>query len=181
MTTKTTARTYVRRMQRILDAAPITEREVEAAAQWYPMAGQYAAELAGRHGLTLEAAACVISAFSPRVTWQRNVELARLFCEGEATPGLSNSRLAAEKAVMHGFDALTGPKTNAFARAIAGDEEAVVIDTWMCKAAGLDRDAPSTVQYRNIAQAVRTLARRHGLAPSTMQALLWGRVRGSMV
>ena len=48
----------------------------------------------------------------------------------------------------------------------------------MCRAAGLDRDAPTVVQYREIASAVRSLAREWGVSPRTMQALVWIMVRG---
>jgi hypothetical protein len=73
---------------------------------------------------------------------------------------------------------LRADKTNAFARAIAGDDNAVVVDVWMTRAAGLDRDAPTAVQYREISSAVRSLAREWGVSPRTMQALVWIMVRG---
>lgn len=177
MNTRTTARTYVRRMSKYVDgAAPY---EWEQAAQWYNDAQVVAYDVAARCKVTLEIGASIVSAFSPRVPWSRNIVLALAFADGKATPGLSNSRRMAERSMVQGFDALKGPKTNAFARAIAGDEDAVVVDSWMMKAAGLlDRDAPSPVQYRRISEAVTVLARRHGVSPRTMQALIWIRVRG---
>lgn len=176
MNTKTTARTYVRRMEKYIPGA--TAGEWEQAAQWYNDAQVVAYDVANRMKVTLEVGACVISAFSPRQTWARNLVLAQAFADGEATPGLSNSRIMAERSLVDGFGALKGPKTNAFARAIAGDEDAVVVDSWMCKAAGIGRDTPSVVQYRRISEAITTLARRHGVSPRTMQALIWIRVRG---
>ena len=176
MTTKTTTRTYVRRLEKYLDG--VTPADIESAAQWYEDARTVAYDVAARRKVTLEVGACIVSAFSPRVPWSRNVILALAFADGGETPGLSNSRLMAEKSLEHGYDALKGPKTNAFARAIAGDGDAVVIDSWMCKAAGIGRDTPSAVQYRRISDAIRTLARRYGVEPSTMQALIWIKVRG---
>ena len=176
MTTKTTARTYVRRMTQYVDGA--TAYEWEQAAQWYNDAQVVAQEVASRMGTTLEVGSCVVSAFSPRVPWARNILLALAYADGGDTPGLGNSRRMADASVRAGFDALKGPKTNAFARAIAGDEDAVVVDSWMCKAAGIGRDTPSAVQYRRISEAITTLARRHGVSPRTMQALIWVRVRG---
>lgn len=163
-------------MEKYLDGA--TPYEWEQAAQWYNDAQTVAYDVASRRKVTLEIGAAIVSSFSPRVPWSRNVALALAFADGGDTPGLANNRRMAEESLVHGFDALKGPKTNAFARAIAGDEDAVVIDSWMCRAAGIGRDAPSVVQYRRIADAIVTLARRHGVSPRTMQALIWIRVRG---
>lgn len=176
MTTKTTARTYVRRMSRYLDT--VTPYDMERAAQWYNDAQTVAQDVAQRLDTSLEVGACVVSSFSPRVPWARNILLALAYSNGEDTPGLANNRRMADASVRLGFDALKGPKTNAFARAIAGDEDAVVVDSWMCKAAGIGRDTPSAVQYRRISEAIVTLARRHGVSPRTMQALIWIQVRG---
>lgn len=176
MTTKTTTRTYVRRMEKHL--VNVTPSQWEQASRWYDQAQIAAYDVANRANTTMEIGACIISAFSPRVPWARNIVLAQLFADGKPTPGLGQSRIIAKHCLTDGFDALNGPKTNAFARAIAGDEDAVVIDSWMCKAAAIGRDAPSPVQYRRISEAVTTLARRHSVSPRTMQALIWIIVRG---
>jgi hypothetical protein len=163
-------------MEKYLDGA--TPYEWEQAAQWYNDAQTVAYDVAARRKVTLEIGACIVSSFSPRVPWSRNVVLALAYADGGETPGLSNSRRMADRSMVAGFDALKGPKTNAFARAIAGDEDAVVVDSWMCKAASIGSDRPSPVQYRRISDAIVTLARRHGVSPRTMQALIWIRVRG---
>lgn len=169
---------YVRCLSaHVVDVTPV---EIEAAAAWYPSAGVIAAEVARRLGTSLEVGACVVSAFSPRCTWAQNVVDALRFADGEHVAGFAQKRDAATASLTRGFDALNGPKTNAFARAIAGDPEAVVIDVWMARAAGLATDAPTIVQYREVAEAVRIVARRLGLAPATCQALIWGRVRGGL-
>lgn len=178
MTTRTTVRTYVRRMSRLLEHA--TPEELQAAEDWYPSARLEAYSVAKRARVTVEQGAGIIAAFSPRVPWKRNLALAHAYADGHPTPGLGASRAAADRVTAHGLEALTGPKVLEFARAIAGDPDAVVIDVWMLRAAGItDRDAPSAVQRARIADAVRRLARRHGLEPRTMQALLWIRARGS--
>jgi hypothetical protein len=77
-----------------------------------------------------------------------------------------------------GFDALKGQKTNNFARAIAGDENAVTIDVWMLRAAGMTIDSPNKTQYRELVQAVNDTAMIEGLTPRTTQALIWIVYRG---
>jgi hypothetical protein len=78
-----------------------------------------------------------------------------------------------------GFNALRGQKTNAFAKAIAGDENAITIDVWMCYAAGLETNAPNKTQYKELSLAVENVAKEMKLTPRTMQALIWIVFRGS--
>jgi hypothetical protein len=87
--------------------------------------------------------------------------------------------LMANNAIAFGYDALKGPKTNAFARAIAGDENAVVIDVWMLRAVGIEKKSPNQTQYREMANAVTKVANELGMTPRAMQALIWIVVRGS--
>ena len=148
--------------------------------RWYDEAHEYAEALAARHHVSLEVACAIISAFSPRTPWKRNKELADLFLEGKPTPGLSRNRESAERATVIAFDALTGRKTNAFARNIYGDDTVVTVDVWMARAAGLDPDKKITPkQYREISRAVINMARRHRVSPPAMQAIIWIMVRGS--
>jgi hypothetical protein len=84
----------------------------------------------------------------------------------------------ADAALAAGFDALNGLKTNAFARAIAGDTNAVVIDVWMMRAAGMDTDSPNKGQYLSLSESVREVASRFGITPRTAQALIWIIARG---
>ena len=86
----------------------------------------------------------------------------------------------AQAALELGFDALKGQKTNAFARAIAGDTDAVVIDVWMIRAAGMDASkGVNKSDYNMLADTVRNIASEHGLTPRTAQALIWIVKRGS--
>jgi hypothetical protein len=75
-----------------------------------------------------------------------------------------------------GFAALNGMKTNAFARNISGDLNAVTIDAWMLRPFGL-KEANKT-NYRTLADAIRTVAREVNMTPADLQALIWVRLRG---
>jgi hypothetical protein len=152
--------------------------DVRAAAEtWYAEAGQFARDLP-RHDWSFETACAVVAAFSPRIRWDQNKRKAFQYAHGVMPKGLRSHIAAADRCVAKGFDGLDGLKTNAFARAIAGDLNAVVIDIWMCRAAGLGKDSLTTGQYRAISDAVRTVAREHNMAPAVMQALIWIVVRG---
>jgi hypothetical protein len=156
-----------------------TLAQTEAAAVWYFDAQEVAEDVAENLGASLEIGASVVSAFSPRERWSSNVAKALAFSQGKPVVGLSNNIRMAEAARVAGFDALKGLKTNAFARAIAGDTDAVVIDVWMMRAAGMPTDSPNKSQYREVSEAVRNVAAEFGITPRTAQALIWIIVRGS--
>ena len=154
--------------------------QVEAASVWYREAEEVAEEVARNLDATLEVGASVVSAFSPRERWSTNVAKAIAYSLGGRPKGLQNNLTMADNACARGFDALNGQKTNAFARAIAGDADAVVIDTWMIKAAGMDSNkGVNKTQYNEMSEAVRVVAKEMGITPRTCQALIWIVKRGS--
>lgn len=161
-----------------------TPAQIEQAVAWYYDAEILAHDLiaifANRGvNVNLENTASVISAFSPRERWSSNVSKATEFAMGGTPKGLQNNLRMAENALVHGFDALRGLKTNNFARAIAGDENAVTIDVWMCRAAGVTTDSPNVTLYRALTQATKEIAQEINLTPRATQALIWIIFRGS--
>jgi len=153
--------------------------QIEQAALWYADAEKIAHEVARNLDTTLEVGASVVSSFSPRERWATNVEKAISFSLGQKVVGLPNNLKMAELSLHLGFDALKGPKTNAFARAIAGDQNAVVIDIWMMRAAKMEKDSPTKGQYVEMSQAVKRVSAQYEMTPRTCQALIWILVRGS--
>ena len=175
--TERNVRRYERAFARVIRGH--TAYDVVQAIQWYRDAELYCRYLASNYDVSLEQACGVMSAFSPRVHWSRNKTLAELYLQGEATPGLGQSRRNADAVMVQGFDALRGAKTHAFARNMYGDTDAVTIDVHMMRAAGFDdHDAPTIVQYRELSVAVRRLARKRKMQPRDMQALIWIMQRG---
>lgn len=156
-----------------------TYAQIEQASKWYLDAERVAEEVARNLNTTLEVGATVVSAFSPRERWTRNVSNAIKFSLGEEVTALGNNIRMANNGLTMGFKALNGPKTNAFAKAIAGDENAVVIDVWMLRALGIEKKSPTQSQYKEMASAVTTVANKFGMTPRAMQALIWIIVRGS--
>jgi hypothetical protein len=155
--------------------------QVEQASVWYHEAQEVAHEVARNLDTTLEVGASVVSAFSPRERWASNIEKAIAFSLGHTPKGLGNNLKMAQSSLTAGFYALKGLKTNAFARAIAGDTDAVVIDVWMMRAANMETDSPSQGQYFALSLACRNVAKEFGLTPRTAQALIWIVVRGSAI
>lgn len=169
---------YVDNFEALLTKA--TFGMAEQAATWYLDAERVAEEVARNLDTTLEVGASVVSAFSPRERWSLNVAKAIKFSLGEPVVALGNNIRMANASLELGFDALKGLKTNAFAKAIAGNQNAVVVDVWMMRAAGFtDKLSPTQKQYHAIEEALRKVATKHGMTPRAMQALLWIVIRGS--
>jgi hypothetical protein len=157
-----------------------TLAQVEAASVWYFEAQEVAEDVAENLGVSLEHGASIVAAFSPRERWASNVQKALAFSMDKPVTGLSNNLKMAWASLYDGFDALNGQKTNAFARAIAGDTDAVVIDVWMIRAAGMDASkGVNKTQYNTLVDSVRKIAKEFGLTPRTAQALIWIVKRGS--
>jgi len=153
--------------------------QVEEASVWYKEAEKVAYKVAENLGVSLEVGASVVSAFSPRERWASNVSKAISFSLGKRVTGLDNNLKMAKASLILGYDALKGPKTNAFARAIAGNEKAVVVDVWMMRASGLRVDSPNKTQYREISESIIRVSQDFGMTPRTTQALIWILIRGS--
>jgi hypothetical protein len=174
--------TYLQNYREVVKSA--TPAQIEMAVTWYLDAELLAQDVmrifnARGVNVNLEQSASVISSFSPRQRWNRNVAQALEFASGSEPKGLGNNLRMAYKSLTNGFDALKGQKTNAFARAIAGDENAITIDVWMCYAGGLKTNAPNKTQYREMSEAVVTVASELKLTPRATQALIWIIFRGS--
>lgn len=160
-------------------ASKATFGQVEQASKWYVDAERIAEQVARNLDTTLEVGATVVSAFSPRERWSVNVARAIQFSLGEPVTCLKNNIVMANNALTMGFSALKGMKTNAFAKAIAGDEQAVVIDVWMLRAVGIEKKTPSQSGYNELVEAVKRVAFEFGMTPRSMQALIWIVIRGS--
>lgn len=165
-------------------AQSATVEQIAMAMNWYNDAQSVAEEisyiLADREfDVTIEHAAAIISAFSPRQRWSVNVRHAIEFAEGNTPKTLGNNVKMAQSAIHEGIQALKGQKTNAFAKAIAGDPNAITIDVWMLKAAGLDRNDTNKTIYAELSKSVTEVAEEFAMTPRDMQALIWIVFRGS--
>ena len=165
-------------------AKSATPEQIRMAMNWYNDAQSVAEELvyilADREiEIEIDKAAAIVSAFSPRQRWSVNVRHAVEFANGITPKTLGNNVRMAESALREGINALRGQKTNAFAKAIAGDPNAITIDVWMLKAAGLDRNDTNKTIYSELSKSVTEVAEEFAMTPRDMQALIWIVYRGS--
>ncbi len=97
--------------------------------------------------------------------------------------GVFRRNLAKAEAIRDGaypLDALSGPKTRAFYRALMGDSVACVIDSWMVRAAGYDPEAVTlkVPAYDHFERALVHVATELGIPASHVQATIWIACRG---
>lgn len=151
---------------------------LEAGRTWYNSANLFAHHLCDiRTDWSLSTACGVISALSPRERWESNKAKALAFATGQPIRGLGANLRRAQAVEARGLSALTGLKTAAFARAILGDPNAIVIDTWMLKPIG--RKSVTNKQYKLCERALFAVAELHLMHPRDAQAAIWIVERGS--
>jgi hypothetical protein len=149
--------------------------------RWYVDARIAAQQISDVYGLSIQQAAGMIAALSPRTTWAENVFNAWMCASGRRVATLTHCREKAE-AIRDGAritQVLKGPKVLAFYRAILGDKRAVVVDSWMLRAIGHHREQATTKQYERAAQTIARAAAAVGVCPRDFQAVIWCQVRGA--
>lgn len=174
-----TKRTLVNRVLRWFDQA--SPADIQDGAQWYHDAHDLASTLApalSEDGDGLVRAAEVIAALSPRTQWSVNAAgAALLVLHGEALPHLMGRNVETARRIINGMrlETLTkGPKTQAFAKNIAGDTWEVTVDVHAAYAVGVDEKTLARAGcYDAVAEAYRAAALARGVEPSTMQATVW--------
>ena len=185
MTTPAASREHVDAILAAYRASSSLERELGAS--WYGDARETAHRLAAEYGATLDTAAGIIAALSPRQTWSGNVRAAETllaaYALGLELPAVGLRRNAAKAwRIAAGEDpdaVLSGPKVRSFFRNILGDPDAVTVDTWAARVAGETRATFTPAQYGRLAAAYRAAAAALGLAPAIVQATTWIHVRGA--
>lgn len=150
---------------------------------WYDHAQRAADELSRDlpRGCGRIAAAGIIAALSPRLRWGHNLAAARAIAEGRPRSYAFGDAWRKAQRIRDGerpTDVLRGPKVRAFWRAVAGDPNAVTIDVWAARAAGLP-DKPSPGAISEAQGAYREAAERCGESPRDFQAIVWLIVRGA--
>ena len=175
--------TVVARILRTWDRA--NPSDIEAGARWYDEAGQLASDLADGTNWTRQDVAAVIAHLSPRTSWTRNVAGATAMVrsgDGDAARevGCIGDNVDRAQSVLDGWDnpldtfGVKAHKTRRFYANILGDREAVTVDVWALKVAGVTEQQLNRVGvYDALEHAYQLAARRRGVDPATMQATTW--------
>lgn len=157
------------------------EASGEDGATWYRESRAFARWMQREYGTSLGKNAGIIAALSPQVQWGRNKAMACEVAETGWTTGQTTSNIHKAVRIWEGerpLSVLGGQKVRAFYRAIMGDHEAVVLDTWMANALGWPHNSFSQRQYERCEAALREAASRASVPPANFQAVVWTQVRG---
>lgn len=161
------------------------EAAIDGGTHWYDAALAICRQAATEHRYDLERAVCALAHLSTRLPWTKNVEAFAALLSGQSQPAwvLSRSWMLASSALAASDPWTTfsrrASKTRAFAQAILGDKNAVVVDIWAARVAGIDPAVlgkPSA--YQEVADAYRRAAKRAGVTPRELQAITWCAIRG---
>jgi len=157
-------------------------QQIDAGHRWYEEAHLVAASQAGTYDVTIEVAAGVLSALSPRMGWGPNVMVAErlLASGGTLSRGALTRSLDQARAIYAGEDpdrVLRGLKTNAFYHAIitGGETGTPVIDrhAWDMLTGQRQAPPPTNRQYRIAAATMTRAAEILGVPVHAAQATTW--------
>jgi hypothetical protein len=142
--------------------------------RWYVHARIVVARLATMTGQTVGRCADVLAILSPRIAVQRNLVLAYRYLRDQ-TLGVDVPR--STRAAMGYYERtgrIRGPKTGAFARALRGADDVVVVDTHLAKAFGYEAKVARSLYVRkHVARVLGRIARGHNWTMVECQACVW--------
>ncbi len=145
----------------------------QGGADWYVRAH---ADIRAKYSPNHDLVADLIAATSPQATVVQNVRLAdeafRGYEDGTWKPWIRSHKKNVERAFKR--EPLSGPKVRAFAAALKGDRNAIVVDTWMLKAAGYKGKATKHRRsFKVTERAIEIAAQAVGMSNTEAQATIW--------
>ena len=151
---------------------------------WYDAARRECRRIARETGISYAKVAAVLAITSPDAQLVTNVEWTDAICRGGRPsmagryPSDQAPKVRAALKARHPGRYASGPKVQAFYRAICGDTDGLVIDRWAAYAAGGNRDAaPSAKARRALESAYRAAAAKVGETVRDFQAIVWIQAR----
>lgn len=141
---------------------------------WYRHAMDQVEQAATLIGVESRYLADLLALFSPRVSVKRSIRFAlRYAINGDyASDVMRGIQASVEYYYLTGE--ILGQKTSAFARALRGDESAIVLDVWMAKAFGIDQKLFQRISIQEkCKRRIRNAAKRLGWIPAQTQAAIW--------
>ena len=180
----TTTEVVVKRILRTFNKADHTA--MGAGIVWYLEAQELVEYLAANSSYSIPQVAAAMAHLSPKLRWKQNVDsIKMLVLTGElpayimAGPG-RRARRALESANPEATFGKRALKTLNFSRNVSGCEQSVTVDVWAAKVAGISEKQLKLVGvYDAVAHAYRLAAKRVGLTPAQLQAVVWVVIRGS--
>ena len=170
--------------------AQLSSSELVNAANWYPIAHKWCADVASAYGLTVSQVAGITAAMSPQISWDKNklqtILLIQKMRNNEELTGLMAYKVNVNKAARiyngeNALDVLGGKKVRSFYGNLMLDDSTVTIDRHALHIAlyGTANEEKSgsitpTDKLYDIAQnAYATAAKILGVTPYSLQSITW--------
>jgi hypothetical protein len=174
-------------MARVASVATLQAHAIRGAdfRRWYTDGVPYLRAMADGLGCSVELLADILAITSPQCPVARNFAIARDYIRRRAElatlDGAAIARalrhipsVGAGLAHYERTGEIRGRKTGPFARALLGDPDALVLDTWMAKALGVTQAKLFTkAVYGKASTRIATVARRMGWTVAETQAAIW--------
>lgn len=173
----------------LLELYESTNRDVRVRGRrWYPEARRRLNTLAQRHDRPLSQVVAVFAITSVAAQLMTNLrwteEILRGEREGGRWPNVQAPLVKGALEARYPSRYVQGPKVSAFYQALMGDTQAVVLDRWALRAAGVEVNKTKHdigVRVRRDAEAAfRKAAEEVGEKPRNFQAIVWLALRESM-
>jgi hypothetical protein len=173
---------------------------IDGGITWYPdprfkvhtVAGREVFDRSRKYGLPYKRTAAVVAICNLNNTWSGSLtqtdRLLAAWAAGRKTAPRAGLPLSCSRAwaILQGaaltrenIGGRTGNKTWSFFLNLCGDHDAVTIDRWACRAAGLPDATHATDRgYALVAECYRVAADELGWTPAQTQAVAWTAIRG---
>jgi len=153
---------------------------------WYPLMRRHLRSLAEEHQRPLSQVAAVLAITSVDVQLMTNLRWTEEILRGEREagryPANQTPKVRAVLGARYPCRYVTGPKVQAFYRAVMGDPDALVLDRWMLKPVlGHERchSIPGVRVRAQIEETYRAAATACGERTAHFQAIIWIALRES--
>lgn len=146
---------------------------------WYRLAYLWCERAARRHRYPLRTVVAIVAVLSQRTTWNVTIRWTDNALRGDMPPHLTSVRNKVQQ-LLDGERVervIRGPKIIEFYRAIMGDMDAIVLDTWMLQTLGHHRQSATQLQNAQLTAMLERDAKRAGAPPAIYQAVIWCAVR----
>lgn len=172
--------------ERLLDLYAATDADTRRRGRrWYPTMRRHLRSLAVEYNQPLSRVAAILAITSVDAQLSSNlrwtVEILRGEREAGRYPASQAHKVRAVLGARYPCRHVTGPKVEAFYRAVMGDPDALVLDRWMLRpVVGHGRRHVGPRMRRQAEDAYRAAAAECGERVARFQAILWIHMRESV-